>query len=132
MRRTLSAALLVVSSLGLLALPAGADSSSDNPVQLAFDLGDNADVASASSGVFNVIVDVLPEHTPGVVRVVAIAPSDANVSNLVCRYQTVSRSKVECGFNFTASGTWRIRAQYAPSRSESVQAATATNIYVGE
>ena len=135
MRRALTAALLVASSVGIFAVPAIADTSgSSGPakVSLSYDFSDNNDPASVSNGVFNIIVDVLPEHTPGVVRIVAVAPQDAGVNNLVCRYQVVSKSTVECGFNFTASGTWAIHAQYAPSRGDVVAATAVTNISVSD
>ncbi len=133
MRRVLCAVLFVASSIGIYMVPAGADPSGPSGqanVSLSYDFSDNNDAASASNGVFNIIVDVLPERTPGVVRIVAVAPSDANVSNLVCRYQVVSKSTVECAFNFTAGGTWAIHAQYAPSRSSDVVATAVTNISV--
>ncbi len=45
---------------------------------------------------FNVIADVLPEHTGGVVKIVASPPDSANLPNLVCGYQPVQQSQVEC------------------------------------
>jgi hypothetical protein len=112
-------------------VPAGADPPTNpDKVSLSYDFSDNNDPASASNGVFNIIVNVLPEQTPGVVRMVAVAPADAGVNNLVCRYQVVSQSNVECAFNFTASGTWAIHAQYAPNRSLDVAATAVTNISV--
>jgi hypothetical protein len=112
-------------------VPAGADPPTNpNKVSLSYDFSDNNDPASVSNGVFNIIVNVLPEQTPGVVRMVAVAPASAGVNNLVCRYQAVSESNVECGFNFTASGTWAIHAQYAPIRGLDVAATAVTNISV--
>ena len=131
MRRALFAALFVASSIGIFLVPAGADPPTNpNKVSLSYDFSDNNVAASLSNGVFNIIVNVLPEHTPGVVRMVAIAPAAAGVDNLVCRYQAVSQSSVECAFNFTASGTWAIHAQYAMSRGLDVAAAAVTNISV--
>ena len=135
MRRALTAALLVATSVGVFAVPAIGDTpgtSGPARVSLSYDFSDNNDPASASNGVFNIIVDVLPEHTPGVVRMVAVAPADSGVNNLVCRYQVVSKSTVECGFNFTASGTWAIHAQYASSRGADVVATAVTNISVSD
>lgn len=131
MRRALCAALFVASSIGIFLVPAGADPP-NNPdkISLSYDFSDNNDPASASNGVFNIIVNVLPEHTPGVVRMVAVAPAGANVNNVVCRYQAVSQSNVECAFNFSASGTWAVHAQYASSRGSDVAATAATNIAV--
>lgn len=135
MRRALLALLLTASTVGLVALPAGAEvvgGDTGNRIHLSFDFSDNSDPASASSGPFNIIVDVLPEHTPGVVRMVAIAPDSANVSNLFCRYQAVAGSQVECGFNFTVSGTWQIKAFYAATKSSDVAATAVTNIDVSD
>ena len=131
MRRALFAALFVASSIGIFLVPAGADPP-NNPdkVSLSYDFSDNNNPASPSNGVFNIIVNILPEHTPGVVRLVAVAPSDANVNNIVCRYQAVSQSNVECALKFSASGTWAIHAQYAPSRGSDVVATAVTNIAV--
>ncbi len=132
MRRLLPALLLVGSTLGLVAVPAGAEVSASDAtkIHLSFDFSDNSDPASASGGAFNIITDVLPEHSPGVVRMVAVAPADSGLANLVCRYQEVSASQVECGFNFTVNGTWEIRAQYAANRETDVSATAVTNIYV--
>ena len=129
MRRVLSALALTASLVGLTALPAHAEG---DRIHLSYDFSDNSDFASASNGVFNIIVDVLPESTHGVVRMVAIAPSDAGVSNMVCRYQVISDSQVECGFNFPVSGTWAIKAQYAPARGADVAASVVTNIVVAD
>lgn len=131
MRRAISAAVLVASTLGMFVVPAGADPTGANKVSLSYDFSDNNDPASLSNGAFNISIDVLPEHTPGVVRMVAVAPSDSNVSNMVCRFQVVSKSTVECAFNFTAPGTWAIHAQYAPNRVSEVVATAVTNISVG-
>jgi hypothetical protein len=122
----------VASSVGLLAVPAGADSNNPNDIHLSYDFSDNSDPASASNGYFNIIVNVLPEHTPGIVRMVAIAPSDADVGNMVCPFQKVQKSFVECAFNFPVGGTWAIRAQYAPFRGADVAASVRTNITVGD
>lgn len=132
MRRALSVLLLAASSVGWLALPAGAEVNAPeaSKIHLSFDFSDNSDPASASSDSFNIIADVLPEHSPGVVRMVAVAPSDSNLSNLICRYQAVQRSRVECAFNFSVSGTWEIKSQYATSRSADVSATVVTNIDV--
>lgn len=114
-----------------MAVPAGAESNSPDRIHLSFDFSDNSDAASASNGYFNIIVDVLPERTPGIVRMVAIAPSGADVGNLICPFQKVFRSSVECSFNFPVSGTWAIRAQYAPAKGADVSSGVTTNITVG-
>lgn len=134
MRRALAVVGLCVSLGALTALPAAAEviGATGSKIQLSFDFSDNSAPASASNGPFNIIVDVLPEHTGGVVREVAIAPNSANVDNLVCRYQAVTQSQVECAFNFTAAGTWQIRAEFATSKSDPVAATAITNIDVGQ
>ena len=133
MRRALSIIALCVSLGAMTALPAAAEviGLTNGKIQLSFDFSDNSNPASASGDAFNIIVDVLPEHTAGVVRVVAVAPDSSDASNLVCRYQVVAQSQVECGFNFTASGTWEIRAEFATSKTDSVSAVAITNIDVG-
>jgi len=112
-------------------VPAGADPVSVSKVTLSFDYSDNSAPASASTGSFNIIVDVLPSHTPGVVRIVANSPDGISSDSLVCSYQTVVKDQVECNFNFTSSGVWLIRAQFAPSRSDDVVAIAKTNLRVG-
>ena len=112
MRRWLVSLAMIVSLTAIGAAPALA-SSGPSPL-LSFDLSDNGGAPSASGGVFNVKVDVLPEGTAGYVRTVAISPNDSGVPNLVCRFRAVSDSRVLCGFNFTAPGNWTIKAQYAP------------------
>jgi hypothetical protein len=133
MRRALTALLLVFATVGLAVVPVGAITlgTDINRVQLSFDFSDNNGPASASAGAFNIITDVLPEHTPGVVRMVAIAPSDSGAANLTCRFQDVSDSQVECAFNFTVIGTWEIRSQYAISRNDDISSVAVTNINVG-
>ena len=132
MRRLLSAALLVASSIGVFAIPAVADppSNPSSKVTLSFDYSDNSAPASASNGLFNIIVDVLPERTPGVVKIVAVAPDSSNVDNLTCNYQAVLQSQVECAFNFTASGVWSIRALYSVTPKDDVTAFARTNLRV--
>ena len=112
-------------------VPAGADSGTPAKVALSFDYSDNNSPASASNGPFNVIVDVLPEHTSGVVRIVASSPDGLTSDDLVCTYQPVAKSQVECAFNFTSSGVWSIRAQYATSTKDDVSAVAKTNLRVG-
>ena len=130
MRRALLALLLTMSTLGVSVAASGDPNQPSRPT-LSFDFSDNGASPSASGNDFNIIVDVLPEGTPGLVRVVATAPADAGVSDLVCRFRSVERSRVECAFNFTAGGTWSIRAQYATTTTSGVTAVTDTNIRVG-
>ncbi|MBW4077825.1 MAG: hypothetical protein HIU84_04805 [Acidobacteria bacterium] len=137
MRRLLVSALLVASSVGIFTIPAAADPASSSTtttipskVTLSFDYSDNSSPASASNGRFNIIVDVLPEHTPGVVKIVAVAPDSANVDNLTCNFQAVQQSQVECAFNFTASGVWSIRALYSVTPKDDVSAFARTNLRV--
>lgn len=132
MRRVLLAALFVASSVGIFTLPAVADNSGGSNVVLSFDFSDNSAPASLSNanGSFNIIADVLPEHTGGVVRMVAVAPDSSGQSNLVCSFQPVQKSQVECGFNFTTNGVWTIRAQYAPDVKSEVSSVSVTRLRV--
>lgn len=131
MRRLVASLLLIAASLGLAVAPVAADPPSARVV-LSFDFSDNSSAPAVSNGVFHITTDVLPEGTRGVVRLIAVAPSDAGVSNLVCRFQNVVKSRVDCGFNFTAAGTWFIRAQYAPDASSPIAVTSGTNIRVGD
>ncbi len=130
MRRVLIAVVMMASMLGLAVAPASGDSGLAKMV-LSFDFSDNSNPPAVSGGAFNITVDVLPESTRGLVRMVAVAPSDANVANSVCRFQTIDKSRVACTFNFTAPGTWSIRAQYATDTLSPVSAVSVTNIRVG-
>jgi hypothetical protein len=132
MRRTLSAVVLAISSIGFFALPAGATfvSSGQSTVALSFDYSDNSNAASVSNGSFDIIVDVLPDHTPGAVRMLAVAPDGSGNSNLVCIYQEVEKSQVECSFNFTTNGVWSIHAQMADDGRTNVLATAVTKLRV--
>lgn len=129
MRRLLCAALLVASSIGIIVIPAAADSSSDK-VLLSFDYSDNSAPPSASNGPFNVIVDVLPGDTTGLVRMFAVAPASTNDSNIVCHFQWIDQSQAECAFNFPDSGVWAIHAQYVTAPQTDVVAVAVTNLRV--
>jgi hypothetical protein len=132
MRRVLLAALFVACSVGFVAIPAGADLSIQNSVVLSFDFSDNSGPAAASAGSpnFNVIADVLPAHTGGVVRMVAVAPASANEPNLICAYQAIQQSEVECNFNFSADGVWQIRAEYSTDTKSAVSSVSVTALRV--
>ncbi len=132
MRRVLCAAIVVAASYGFLALPAGADTTTPPGTTLSFDYSDNTSPASASNGTFNIIVDVIPEHTSGVVRIIAAAPANSDDSNLVCNFQQISYSQVECAFNFTSSGVWAIHAYYATSTKDPVTATAVASLRVGQ
>jgi len=131
MRRVIVSALVLAATAGLLVVPASADPPAPSAVILAFDFSDNSAPASASNGTFNIITDVLPEHTGGVVREIATPPDSANLPNLVCGYQPVQQSQVECAFNFTVSGVWSIRSEYAVDTKSTVSATATTKIRVG-
>lgn len=128
MRRVLLAAVFAASSM-LFVLPAGADNGDSNVV-LSYDFSDNSAPAAVSNGPFNIITDVLPEHTGGVVRMVAIAPATSSSSNIVCGFQDVQQSQVECAFNFTDNGVWTIRSQFAPDRGSDVAAVSVIRLRV--
>jgi hypothetical protein len=118
MRRVLWAVLFTAASLGIMAMPAGADivaPNNLNPIVLSFDFSNNNQPASVSNGLFNITVDVLPEHTSGFVRVTADAPDGSGNTPVVCDYQQVQQSQVQCTFNFTASGLWSVKAQFVNS-----------------
>ena len=130
MRRVLLAALFVASSVGIAVIPAVADGPAPSGVVLSFDFSDNSAPASSSDGPFNIIADVLPERTGGLVRMVAIAPDNAGVNNMVCPFQSVQKSEVECAFNFSANGVWTIRAQYATDNRSGIQSVSVTRLRV--
>lgn len=131
MRRVLLAVLLGATSIGVFALPAVADNPGDNRgVSLSFDFSDNDAPASASNGAFNIIVDVLPEHTGGLVRMIAIAPDGTGDANMVCGFQSVQQSQVECSFNFPDPGVWIVKTQYQPAPKTDVTAGAVIRLRV--
>jgi hypothetical protein len=132
MRRVILVALFAAASVGLFTLPAAADNSGNGNVVLSFDFNDNGAPAALSNnnGTFNVIADVLPEHTGGAVRMVAVAPDNSGVSNLVCPFQPVQQSQVECTFNFTSNGVWTVKAQYAADAKSDVTSVSITRLRV--
>jgi hypothetical protein len=119
----------VASSIGIIAVPAVADSSSGT-VLLSFDYSDNSSPPSAANGTFNVIVDVLPGDTTGLVRMFAVAPDNLNDSNIVCHFQWINQSQVECAFNFPDPGVWAIHSQYVVAPQTDVVAVAVTNLRV--
>ena len=129
MRRLLCAALLVASSIGIIAIPAVADSG-NGTVLLSFDYSDNSAPPSVSNGPFNVIVDVLPGDTTGLIRMFAVAPASTNDSNIVCRFQWINQSQAECAFNFPDNGVWAIHSQYVAAPQTDVVAVAVTNLRV--
>ncbi len=129
MRRLLCAALLVASSIGIIAIPAVADSG-NGTVLLSFDYSDNSAPPSVSNGPFNVIVDVLPGVTTGLIRMFAVAPASTNDSNIVCHFQWINQSQAECAFNFPDNGVWAIHSQYVVAPQTDVVAVAVTNLRV--
>jgi hypothetical protein len=119
----------VASTIGIFAIPATADDSSDK-VLLSFDYSDNSAPPSASNGSFNVIVDVLPGDATGLVRMFAVAPASTNDSNIVCHFQWINQSQVECAFNFPDPGVWAIHSQYVVAPQTDVVAVAVTNLRV--
>jgi hypothetical protein len=150
MRRVLLAVFFVAASFGIYVLPTGADSFSVTNVVLSFDFSDNSGPATISSGAasgdscvasapaasvacansFNVTSDVLPANTGGFVRMVAIAPATSNANNIVCPFQPVQQSQVECGFNFPSSGVWEIKSQYSIDTVLGVSSVSITSLRV--
>ena len=111
MRRLICAALFVASSVGIFVIPATADPQAADQITLSFGYSDNNAPASASNGPFNVIVNILPEGSVGLIRMVAVS-LDTTDNNLVCKFQIIDQSQVECSFNFPDNGIWAIHAQY--------------------
>lgn len=152
MRRVLLAVFFVAASFGISVLPSAADSFSFTNVVLSFDFSDNSGPAAVNSGsaagdsctvstnlregtacanAFNVTADVLPANTGGFVRMVAIAPASSSANNIVCPFQPVQESQVECGFNFPSSGVWEIKSQYSIDTVSGVSSVSVTSLRVG-
>ena len=129
MRRLLCVALFLATSMGIIVIPAAADSSSSKAL-LSFDYSDNSAPASVSNGSFNVIVDVLPGDATGLVRMFAVAPASTNDSIIVCRFQWINQSQAECAFNFPDNGVWAIHAQYVLGPQTDVVGVAVTNLRV--
>jgi hypothetical protein len=105
-------------------------------VILAFDFSDNSATPSVSGGTFNIIADVFPENTGGYLRMVAVAPANSGVSNIVCKtsygsFQPVQQGQAECAFNFTAPGVWAVHAQYEVEMKSTITSESITNLRVG-
>jgi hypothetical protein len=134
MRRALWAVLFTAASIGILAVPAGAETvlpTGLNPIVLSYDFSNNNQPPAVSNGLFNITVDVLPEHTAGVVRVTADAPDGSGNSPVVCDYQQVQQSQVQCAFAFTTNGLWSIKADFAAGPKQTVQVVAVTVLRVG-
>jgi hypothetical protein len=134
MRRVLWAVLFTAASIGIFAVPAGAETvvpTGLNPIVLSYDFSDNSQPPAVSNGAFNITVDVLPEHTAGVVRVVAFAPDGSGNVPVVCDYQQVQQSQIECPFIFTTNGLWSIKADFAAGPKQPAQVIAVTVLRVG-
>jgi hypothetical protein len=137
MRRLLWAFLFTAASVGFLAAPAGADPAAFgnlNPIVLSYDFTNNSTSPAVSNGPndpFNITVDVLPEHTAGVVKITAIAPDGSASIPLVCAFQPVQQSQIQCFFNFTTNGLWSIRAVFAQDAKSTIEAVAVTVLRVG-
>jgi hypothetical protein len=134
MRRVLWAVLFTAASIGILAIPAGAETvvpTGLNPIVLSYDFSNNSQPAAVSNGTFYVTIDVLPEHTAGVVRVTADAPDGSGNAPVVCDYQQVQQSQVQCPFIFTTNGLWSIKAEFAAGPKQPPQAFAVTVLRVG-
>ena len=116
--------------MGMLVIPAGADSTVSK-ISMSFDYSDNSLPASVNNGPFNIIVDVLPESTNGLVRMVAFPPADSNQSKQFCSNQWIDNNgQVECSFFFSGDGVWSIRAVYSPAPHTDAVASANTNLRV--
>ncbi|MDE3008678.1 MAG: hypothetical protein KGI14_06590 [Acidobacteriota bacterium] len=113
-------------------MPALADGSSTDAsqIRLSYDFSDNDAPASASNGAFNIIVDVLPEHTGGLVRLIAIAPDNTNDANMICPFQEVKQNQVECAFTFPDPGVWTVKAQFQSAPKTDVTVSSVTRLRV--
>ncbi len=130
MRRMIVAALMAVSTVGMLVIPAGADPGGPK-ITMSFDYSDNSSPASVNNGPFNIIVDVLPESVNGLVRMVAFPPADSNQPKQFCSNQWIdNNNQVECSFFFTSDGVWSIRAVYSPAPHTDAMASANTNLRV--
>jgi hypothetical protein len=128
------AVLFTAASIGVLALPAGAELAAPgllNPIVLSYDFSNNSASPGVGSGPFNITVDILPEHTAGVVKITAVAPDGSASIPLVCAFQLVQQSQVQCFFNFTTNGLWSIRAIFAPDAKSTSQVVAVTVLRVG-
>jgi hypothetical protein len=134
MRRMLWAFLFTAASVGVLALPAGADIALPgllNPIVLSYDFSNNSASPAVTNGPFNITVDILSEHMAGVVKITAVAPDGSASIPLVCAFQPVQQSQVQCFFNFTTNGLWSIRAIFAPNAKSTYQVVAVTVLRVG-
>jgi hypothetical protein len=132
MRRVLLAVFFIAASFGIYVVPSGADNPLFSNVVLSFDYSDNVAAASANvnAPLFNIISDVLPANTGGVVRMVAIPPVASGDSTLVCPFQPVQQGQVECAFNFSTNGVWVIKAQYSIDTKSGVSSISVTSLRV--
>lgn len=132
MRRALLAVLMGVVSVGAAGLPALADNGGNggSKVTLSYDFSDNDARAAVSNGAFNIISDVLPEHTGGLVRMLAIAPDGVNDPTMVCDFQSVQQSQVECSFKFPDPGLWTIKSQYEVAPKADISAVSVIRLRV--
>ncbi|NNN02160.1 MAG: hypothetical protein HKL86_10050 [Acidimicrobiaceae bacterium] len=132
MRRMIVAALMAVSTMGMAAVPAGADPTPQPKLTMSFDYSDNSAAAAVSNGPFNIIIDVLPVTVNGLVRMVAVPPADSNQPRQFCTWQWIdNNNQVECSFAFTTGGVWSIRAIYQPVPKADATASAYTNLRVG-
>lgn len=103
-------------------------------VVLSFDFSDNNVPASVTKGTFHIIVNVLPEHTSGMVRIVASPPASMAVfiAPETCAYQKIVKSQIKCGFRFTTEGVWSVHAQYEPSSKAKVSSSAVARLRVAK
>jgi hypothetical protein len=91
-----------------------ATATTQSKIVLSFDFSDNSVAASATKGTFHIIVNVLPEHTSGMVRIIASPPAAMAVffAPETCSFQKIVKNQIKCGFKFTTQGVWSVHAQY--------------------
>lgn len=120
--------------MGPMATAEAASTVAKSKVVLAFDFSDNSVPASVSKGTFHIIVNVLPEHTSGMVRIVASPPASMAVffAPQTCAYKKIVKNQIKCGFRFTTEGVWSVHAQYKAKANGAVASSAVARLRVAK
>ncbi len=59
-----------------------------------------------------------------------LRPPRPTANNIVCPFQPVQQSQVECGFDFPSSGVWEIKSQYSIDTVSGVSSVSVTSLRV--
>jgi len=112
----------------------GASASTSSNLVLSFDFSDNSTPASVSNGKFHIIVNVLPERTSGMVRIVASPPASMAVfiAPETCAFQKIVKSQIKCSFHFTTEGVWSVHAQYERAAKGTIAANAVARLRVAK